>query len=223
MRRTIEASAHDSRAIDLPEAAEPASPLDEQPAGRGPAPNGVTGTRAWNPRGERRRAWARRFVLPLAVAAVTLGAALWPRAPFALDVGAPGDRLFLGGVHGDERTAEHSYRWTGKGEGDATLTAPGWGAVRRVRAEVRAQALPERAPVTVELWANGVAVGALEVDGAMAARDAEFDVPAGGAVLRLALRSPLTEAPGDSRSLGVKLDAGRLTPLARDAGAYLRT
>src|SRR5918997_1349437 len=178
MRRTIEASAHDSRAIDLPEAAEPASPLDEQPAGREPAPNGVTGTRAWDPRGERRRTWARRFVLPLAVAAVALGAALWPRAPFALDVGAPGDRLFLGGVHGDERTAEHSYRWTGKGGGDATLIVPGWGAVRRVRAEVTPQALPGRAQIPVDLGAKGVSAGTFEVDGAMATRVAELDVPA---------------------------------------------
>lgn len=90
------------------------------------------------PAGDRWRAPLLRFGLPLGVAAILLLGALWPRAPFALDVGAPGDRLFLANVNGDERLAEYSYRWTGWRGQDTTLTVPGWGAVRRARHAARA-------------------------------------------------------------------------------------
>src|SRR5438067_5706168 len=83
----------------------------------------------------------------LGLSTILLLAALWPRAPFALDVGMPGDRLFLANVHGDERVVVYSYRWTGKDGRDTILTVPGWGAVRRARLELRAQALPDRAPI----------------------------------------------------------------------------
>src|SRR5439155_78066 len=158
----------------------------------------------------------------LGLALLLLLAALWPRAPFALDVGMPGDRLFLANVHGDERVAEYSYRWTGKDGGDTILTVPGWGAVRRARLTVRAQALPDRAPIDVQVLANGVPVGTMRVDGTMAAHALEIAIPPGGADLALALRSPTTTVPGDSRQLGVKLDTIRLEPLAYDAGAYWR-
>lgn len=100
------------------------------PAGRGdrPAREDVA----------RRRALVPRFGLPLGLAALLLLAALWPRAPFMLDVGAPGDRLFLANVNGDERDIGYSYRWTGWKKNDTALTVPGWGAVRRARHAARA-------------------------------------------------------------------------------------
>lgn len=168
-----------------------------------------------------------RFGAPFALAAILTLAALafWPRAPFALDVGAPGDRLFLAGVHGDERVAEYSYRWTGNRAGaDTVLMVQGWGGVRRVRATLRAQALPGRGAAEVQLLAGGVPVGAVVVDGTMAERTVEFEVPPGaweGGKLVLALRSPLEPVPGDSRKLGVKLDTVRLEPLDRVPGAAL--
>ncbi|HEX5502671.1 MAG TPA: glycosyltransferase family 39 protein [Thermomicrobiales bacterium] len=175
-----------------------------------------------------RRAWrpAARGLLvrggaPLLVAAALLLAALWPRAAFTLDVGTPGDGLFLAHVYGDERVAEYTYRWTGQGGQDATLAVPGWAAVRRARLTVRAQALPERAPVALDVRADGRTVGTLQVGGAMAAQSLTFDVPAGGD-FALSFHSALATVPGDSRTLGVKLDALRLEPLAVDAGAYWR-
>lgn len=169
-----------------------------------------------------RGALVARVAGPVAVAALLLLVALWPRAAFVLDVGAPGDRLFLSGVHGDERVAEYSYRWTGKD--DVTrLTVPGWGAVTRARLAVRAQALPDQAPVTLTVLADGRVVGTLPVTGAMAWQTVELALPSDGADPTLALRSPLTTAPGDPRRLGVKLDALRLEPLSYDPGAYLRT
>ncbi len=178
------------------------------------------------PAGDRWRAPLLRFGLPLGVAAILLLGALWPRAPFTLDVGAPGDRLFLANVNGDERLAEYSYRWTGWRGQDTTLTVPGWGAVRRARATLRVQALPDRDPVDVQLLAGGVPVGVVRADGAMAARTVEIALPdgaAGGGDLTLALRSPTIRPPGDSRDLGVKLDTLWLEPLVWDTGAYWRT
>lgn len=174
--------------------------------------------RTWRPAA---RALLARIGAPLLVAAALLLAALWPRAPFALDVGRPGDRLFLVHVYGDERVAEYTYRWTGQGGQDATLAVPGWAAVRRVRLTVRAQALPDRAPVALDVRADGRTVGTLEVGGAMAAQSLTFDVPAGGE-FALAFHSALATVPGDSRTLGVKLDTVRLEPLAVDAWAYWR-
>src|SRR5438034_890063 len=71
-------------------------------------------------------------------------------------------------------------------------------------------------------WRGGVPVGTMRVDGTMAAHALEIAIPPGGADLALALRSPTTTVPGDSRQLGVKLDTIRLEPLAYDAGAYWR-
>lgn len=164
-----------------------------------------------------------RFAPPLLVATVLLLAALWPRAPFALDVGAPGDRLLLRDVHGDERLAEYSYRWTGYQGRPATLVVPGWAAVRRARVEVRAQALPGQPPVALDLLAGDVVIGTVPVDGQMLARTVEVARPAGQTAFALTLRAPLTTAPGDERQLGVKLDTIRLTPLAYDMGLYWRT
>ncbi|MGN6673947.1 MAG: glycosyltransferase family 39 protein [Thermomicrobiales bacterium] len=172
------------------------------------------------------RAVLLRYGLPLLVTAVLALAALWPRASFSLNVGAPGDRLFLAGVHGDERVAGYSYRWTGKGSDDTTLTVPGWAAVSRLRLTLRAQALPERAPVTVSILAGGEQVGALTLDGTMATHTTDIALPAGassGDTLTLTLRAPAAAMPGDSRTIGVKLDSVQLAPLAYAPATYWRT
>jgi 4-amino-4-deoxy-L-arabinose transferase-like glycosyltransferase len=172
------------------------------------------------------RAALMRYGLPFLVTAVLTLAALWPRAPFALNVGAPGDRLFLAGVHGDERVAGYSYRWTGQGGDDTTLTVPGWAAVSRLRLTLRAQALPDRAPVTVTILAGDRQVGALTVDGTLAAHTADITLPASasrGDNLILTLRTPAATVPGDTRTLGVKLDDLTLAPLAYTPATYWRT
>jgi hypothetical protein len=162
-------------------------------------------------------------ILCLVLAVPLLLAALWPRASFGLDVGGVGDRFFIGNVHGDERVAEYSYRWTGKGGQPATLTVPGWGAVQRARLTVRAQALPGRGQSEVRVLANGAAVGTLQFDGTMAERTVEIALPASaGSELVLALDAPTSRVAGDSRPLGVKIDRLRLEPLERSGGAYWR-
>src|SRR5947209_1331983 len=120
-----------------------------------------------NYRSAQAREIALRFGLPLLLAALLTLAALWPRASFALDVGRPGDRLFLANVHGDEHLAEYSYRWTGKNDQPTILTVPGWGAVRRARVTLRSQALPEAGTIALRLLANGQLAGTLQVDGVM--------------------------------------------------------
>ncbi|MFN8513405.1 MAG: hypothetical protein U0232_06885 [Thermomicrobiales bacterium] len=94
-------------------------------------------------------------ILCLVLAVPLLLAALWPRAAFGLDVGGVGDRFFVGNIYGDERVAEYSYRWTGKGGNPATLTVPGWGAVRRARLTVRAQALPGQGTTDLKVHVDG--------------------------------------------------------------------
>src|SRR5205085_1188643 len=106
------------------------------------------------------------------------------------------------------------------------LTVPGWGAVRRARVTLRAQALPEQAPIALRLLANGQTVGTFQVDGVMAERTVEIAIPTGAgtsADLTLALDAPTTRVHGDNRDLGVKLDSIRLDPLARDGGVFWRT
>ena len=166
----------------------------------------------------------RRFGLPLLTAAILILAALWPRAPFALDVGRPGDQLFLGRVHGDERLAEYSYRWTGKGGQPTTLTVPGWGAISRARVTVRAQALPEVGPRELRLLVAGQRVGTLPIGGTMAEATTEIALPGGGTSgdLTLALDVPTSKVAGDNRDLGIKLDTMVLVPLDRDVGAFWR-
>src|SRR4051812_18162156 len=167
---------------------------------------------------------ALRFGPPLLIAALLTLAALWPRAPFALDVGMPGDRLFLANVHGDERLAEYSYRWTGKNDQPTILTVPGWGAVRRMRVTLRAQTLPEQGTVELRLLANGQLAGTVQVDGVMAERTVEIAIPAGSSAdFSLALDTPTTRVAGDNRDLGVKFDTIRLDPLARAGGVYWQT
>ncbi len=169
------------------------------------------------------RTLALHFGLPLLLALLLTLPALWPRAPFALDVGLPGDRLFLAHVHGDERLAEYSYRWTGQGAQPTLLTVPGWGAVRRARVTLRAQAL---SPVELRLLTNGQPIGTIAVGVTMAEQTVEVAFPPDGAgtALTLALDAPLTRVAGDSRPLGVKLDTLRLTPveLERAGAGYWR-
>ena len=164
------------------------------------------------------------FGVPLLLTALLTLAALWPRASFALDVGFPGDQLFLGNVHGDERLAEYTYRWTGKGGAPTTITVPGWGAIRRAQVTIRAQALQEVAPREMRLLVAGQQVGTVQVTGTMAEATTTIAIPAGGAAsdLTLALDVPTSKVTGDNRDLGVKLDTIRLTPLERDTGAFWR-
>jgi hypothetical protein len=163
--------------------------------------------------------------LPLLIAAILLLGALWPRAGLALDVGRPGDQLFLGTIHGDERVAEYTYRWTGKGGNPSTITVPGWGAVSRARVTVRAQTLPEIGGGELRLLVGEQAVGSVPIGAAMGETTAEIVLPAAasGGDLTLALAAPTSRVPGDNRDLGIKLDTITLTPLAHDSGAYWRT
>ncbi|HEY8602638.1 MAG TPA: hypothetical protein VIL85_29740, partial [Thermomicrobiales bacterium] len=165
-----------------------------------------------------------RFGVPLLLAALLALAALWPRAPFALDVGFPGDQLFLGNAHGDERLAEYTYRWTGRGDAPTTVTIPGWGAIGRAQVTIRAQALQEVAPREVRLLVSGQQVGAVQVTGTMAEATSTITIPPGstGGDLTLALDVPTSKVTRDNRSLGIKLDTIRLTPLERDAGSFWR-
>ena len=169
------------------------------------------------------RPWTYGVCWLLVAVPLTL-AALWPRASFALDVGAPGDRLFLANVHGDERLAEYSYRWTGWRDQPALLTVPGWGAVGRARVTLRAQALPDQGATDLQLQSEGTTVGTLRIDGAMAARTVEIALPAAaGADLVLALAAPTRRVAGDDRPLGVKIDSIQLTPLTQDDASFWRT
>lgn len=165
-----------------------------------------------------------RFGVPLLLAALLALAALWPRAPFALDVGFPGDQLFLGNVHGDERLAEYTYRWTGKGSLPTTINVPGWGAIRRAQVTVRAQALQEVAPRELRLLVAGQQVGTLQVTGTMAEATTTIAIPTDstGGDLTLTLDVPTSRVTGDNRDLGIKLDTIRLKPLEHDAGAFWR-
>lgn len=179
------------------------------------------------PAARRGRRWSPRpplfGLLCLLLAAPLALAALWPRAPFALDVGSPGDRLFLGNVHGDERTAEYTYRWTGRRGEPATLAVPGWGAVRRARLAVRAQALPGQGPVELRVRAGDATLATLTIGEAMGTATAEIALPASaGGELTLVLDAPTRQVAGDGRPLGVKLDRVALTPLAREGGAFWR-
>ena len=112
-------------------------------------------------------AWSLGLLCLLLALPLTL-AALWPRAPFALDVGAPGDRLFLQNVHGDERTAEYTYRWTGRREEPANLAVPGWGAVRTARLTIRVQGLPGQEAIDLQIRNGGEAVAMVRVGEAVA-------------------------------------------------------
>lgn len=165
-----------------------------------------------------------RFGVPLLLAALLTLAALWPRAPFALDVGFLGDQLFLGNVHGDERLAEYTYRWTGKGDAPTTVTVPGWGAIRRAQVTVRAQALREVAPRELRLLVAGQQVGTIEVTDTMAEATTTIVIPpdSTGSDLTLALDVPTSRVAGDNRDLGIKFDTIRLDPLERDPGAFWR-
>jgi len=165
-----------------------------------------------------------RFGVPLLLTALLTLAALWPHASFGLDVGFPGDQVFLGNAHGDERLAEYTYRWTGKGGAPTTVTVPGWGAIRRAQVTIRAQALQEVAPRELRLLVAGQQVGTMQVTGAMAEATTEIVIPPGSTTsdLTLALDVPTSKVAGDNRDLGIKLDTIRLKPLERDAGAFWR-
>lgn len=186
-----------------------------------PAPVAPVATMAPGNRAPRLAPAVQRLLLPLAVAAALLLVALYPRQPFALDIGQPGDRLFLAGVYGDERADGASYRWTGQG-GPARLVVPGWGAVTRARIELQAQALPARGAVLAEVVSAGRQVGALTVDGTMRWQVLEVALPSTGSALDVELRVPTAAVPGDSRQLGVKLAGVRLTPLDVSLSAYVR-
>lgn len=162
-----------------------------------------------------------RLLLPLAVTALLLLVTLYPRQSFTLDVGQPGDRLFLSGVYGDERAEGLSYRWTGQG-GPAALVVPGWGAVTKVRVDIRAQALPDRAPTVVEVTRGDLRFGTLAVGGLPGWHTLEVAPPSNGTALDLELRAPTATVAGDSRQLGVKLISVRLTPLGVSPALYLR-
>ncbi len=165
------------------------------------------------------------FALPLLLAAVLLLAALWPRTAFTLDVGQPGDRLFLENVHGDERIAEYSYRWTGKGQQPMVFTVPGWGAITAAQITIRARALPDSGPRDLHLAVNGQSIGTLPISTTMAEATTTIAIPAAGRNpnLALALDSQTSRVNGDNRDFGVMVDRITITPLARSSGAYWAT
>src|SRR5688500_6127644 len=79
----------------------------------------------------------------------------------ALDVGQPGDVLFLRGFHGDERADGRSYRWT---RGVVQVVVPGLGGVDRLRLSLVAESgrTPPQ-PVPVEVLVDGRSAGRIEV------------------------------------------------------------
>ena len=158
------------------------------------------------------------LALPLALAA------LWPRAAFALDVGAPGDRLFLENVHGDERTAEYTYRWTGRREEPASLAVPGWGAVRTARLTMRVQGLPGQEAIDLHIRSGGETIAMVRVGEAVATESVVVALPAGTVgAFTLNLDAPARRVSGDNRPLAFKIDSVRLEPIERSGGVFWRT
>lgn len=172
-------------------------------------PTGIGGRRPASPAGG-------RWLAPVvgAIMLVALLAVAWPPGGLALDVGQPGDRLFLSGVHGDERAAGRSYRWT---RGTATLTVPGLGGAERLRLTLLAEAgRPDGQPVAATVTVDGVPAGALTIGSTAAVTlDVERPAPTRDQAV-ISITTPTFRPPGDGRDLGVILDAIVVAPLAID-------
>ena len=129
-----------------------------------------------------------------------LAVVAWLPGGLTLDVGQPGDALFLRGFHGDERADGRSYRWT---RGVAQVVAPGLGGADRLRLSLVAEA--GRTPpqsVPVEVLIDGRPVGRIEV--ASAAEHSS----GGGA-------RPRGRRRGHRRVSDADLPAGRRCPRSR--------
>ena len=122
-------------------------------------------------------------------------AARWP----GMDVGQPGDAVFLRGFHGDERADGRSYRWT---RGVAQVVAPGLGSADQLRLSLVAEA--GRTPpqsVPVEVLIDGRPVGQVVASAAEHTLEAARDPAAGDAAI-VELRTPTFRPAGDARDLG---------------------
>jgi hypothetical protein len=128
-----------------------------------------------------------------------------------IDVGQPGDRLFVRSVHGDERADGRSYRWT---QARSWIEAPGLGGAERLQVSLAVQAgRPDGRAVPLTVLIDGVEAGTAEVG---AATTVAFEVarpePARDTAV-IELRAPTFRPPGDARDLGVILDSVTVEPL----------
>ena len=139
-----------------------------------------------------------------------LAVVAWLPGGLDMDVGQPGDALFLRGFHGDERADGRSYRWT---RGITQVVAPGLAAP----AGCACRWWPRRAPDAATSVPSTVLI-----DG----RPSRHRSPVGSAaepVLEAArdpgrrpaiveFRTPTFRPAGDARDLGVIVDRLTITP-----------
>jgi hypothetical protein len=168
-------------------------------------------------RTETSRPAARKERGRLALAVVGLGgllllaAAAWLPGGFALDVGQPGDALFLRGFHGDERADGRTYRWS---RGAAQVIVPGLGGAERLRVTLAAEGgrtPPQPVPATVLVDgqpAAAIQVGPAAVQVVEATRG---DAGADAAVVEI--QAPTFRPTGDARDLGIIVDRVWIEPV----------
>jgi 4-amino-4-deoxy-L-arabinose transferase-like glycosyltransferase len=146
------------------------------------------------------------------VGLAALAAVAWGPGGLTLDVGQPGDRLFLDGFHGDERAGGRDYRWT---RASSQVIVPGLGGAAWVRVTLLAEGgrtPPQPAPLTVLV--DGAPAGVVAVGPAAEATiEAERQHPDEDSVT-ITLQAPTFRPAGDARDLGVIVDRVAVAPVA---------
>lgn len=151
----------------------------------------------------------------VAVALILLLIVAWIPRGLALDVGQPGDRLFVRNTHGDERTADYSYRWT---RAASQVVVPGFAGTERIRLNIRADSgrrPAEEIPVRIAI--DGRVAGELPVG---LIKSYSLDVSRPNSYLdsvTVDIQSATFRPPDDARDLGIILDAVAIEPLVTNA------